>query len=133
MPKRTKKRKDEIPMGPFADIAFLLIIFFILVTSLTKNLGFTTEIPAGEKSEAKEEQSNIVAIKDNRIFFNDQGMKIDKLQAELEALNLDEMEADEDKIVMLEGTGRVEYGTYFSVMAAISNAGGTVAIVKEEE
>lgn len=132
MPGRTRKPNSEIPMGPFADIAFLLIIFFILVTSLTKNLGFTTEIPAGEKSEAKEEKSNSVAIKGDNIFFNDQGMDIQTLQKELQALKLAEMQTDSDKTVMLETSGTVRYGKYFNVMAAISDAGGVVAIVQEE-
>lgn len=132
MPGKTRKINSEIPMGPFADIAFLLIIFFILVTSLTKNMGFTTEIPAGEKSEAKEEKSNSVSIKGGEIFFNDQGMDIQTLEKELQALNLEAMEDDSDKTVMLETSGTVRYGKYFSVMAAISDAGGVVAIVQEE-
>jgi hypothetical protein len=34
---------------------------------------------------------------------------------------------------MLEATGKVEYQSYFEVMAAITEAGGTICIVREAE
>ncbi len=53
--KRRRHRRDhgcdDIPVASFSDIAFLLIIFFILATTLAKTRGFITELPSGEKSE----------------------------------------------------------------------------------
>jgi biopolymer transport protein ExbD len=39
----------------------------------------------------------------------------------------------EEKVVMLEAAGKVNYQTYYEAMAAISGAGGIVAIVEEGE
>ena len=49
--KKERRDRDAVPMSAFADIAFLLIIFFILTATLNKTKGIITEIPAGEKSE----------------------------------------------------------------------------------
>jgi biopolymer transport protein ExbD len=119
-------------MGPFADIAFLLIIFFILVTSMNKNLGFTTEIPASEKSEEQEEKTTTVKIKGEQVFLDDEGVTLKALHERLVAKNFPEKETDAEKTVMLEATGEVPYSRYFGTMAAISDAGGVIAIVQEE-
>lgn len=119
-------------MGPFADIAFLLIIFFILVTSMNKNLGFTTEIPASQKSEEQEEKTTTVKIKGEKVFLDDQEVDLRTLHEKLVEKNFPAAETDADKTVMLEATGEVPYSRYFGTMAAISDAGGVIAIVQEE-
>ena len=44
-------RTGEIPTGSFSDIAFLLIIFFLVATSLFKVKAITADLPSGEKAE----------------------------------------------------------------------------------
>jgi biopolymer transport protein ExbD len=38
----------------------------------------------------------------------------------------------EERIVLLEAAGKTDYQTYYEAMAAISAAGGVVAIVQED-
>lgn len=132
---RKKARRDpgEIPVSSFSDIAFLLIIFFILATSLVQYKGFTTELPAGEKSQAQSQQkSNIVNLHDGRINFNDQPVSVDQLERRLSLLQLPQKEGDQ-KVIMLEATGRVPYQMYYDVMLAITRSGGVIGIVREDE
>jgi biopolymer transport protein ExbD len=124
---------EELPVSSFSDIAFLLIIFFILVTSLTQTMGFTTEIPAGEKSEEQQDKSASVALREGKIFFNDAPVTPTELRDRLLELQLPAKEKDEEKMVILEAHGRVDYQTYFTAMSTIAEAGGVVAIVKEEK
>ncbi len=133
MPRRLRNRvKSEMPMGPFADIAFLLIIFFILVTSLTENYGFTSEIPAGEKSESKQKKDTVVSIRGDQIFLNDKAVDMTTLRKRLDALELDKKKDEQAKTIVLKALKDVKYKHYYGAMAAITNAGGIVAIVKEE-
>ena len=134
MPGRVKKARDDVPLGSFSDIAFLLIIFFILVTTLDKKPGFTSEPPSGEKTESeKKEKTHTITIRDDRIYWNDSQVSVDKLQSQLDSLDLEKKKDEEDKLVMLEAVGAVKYGTYFKVMAAISDASGVPVIVQEED
>jgi biopolymer transport protein ExbD len=54
-----------------------------------------------------------------------------ELRRRLAALHLHRKSEDE-KVVLLEAHGDVEYQSYFDVMASISAAGGVTAILQEE-
>ena len=47
---KKKERDSEIPMASLADIAFLLIVYFMLATTFQTTFGFETEVPQGEKA-----------------------------------------------------------------------------------
>jgi len=135
MPRHHKHKKEspEIPVSSFSDIAFLLIIFFILATTLAQMKGIVTEIPAGKKAEKKEDKTtSIQMITDTNIRFNEKKMDIEAIRAKLASMNLHE-KSDSERIVQLEAVGNVEYQTYFEVLTAISAAGGVTVIVKEDE
>jgi biopolymer transport protein ExbD len=128
-----EKREADVPVSAFADIAFLLIIYFILATTLVQITGVVTEIPSGEKAEAKEEKETAtVQLKGGQIFFDDQRMDMKEFRKKLAQLNLDRKTGD-DKVVLLEATRDVTYQNYFDVMASISDAGGVTAILQEEQ
>jgi biopolymer transport protein ExbD len=124
--------EPEVPVQSFADIAFLLIIFFILATSFTQLMGVETDMPSGKKAEAKSEKTNIVNIHNGAITFNDKGVSMTELRKRLDGLGL-KTRKGEDRIVMLEATGRATYQQYYQVVTAISASGGVIAIVEEEQ
>lgn len=128
-----KHRTGEIPTGSFSDIAFLLIIFFLVATSLVKIKSITTDLPTGEKeSSAQLDKTPIVILRGSDIFFSDKKVSVENLEQRLAALKLPD-EPPEKRVVMLESTNDTLYDTYFQVLAAISSSGGVVAIVEEEE
>lgn len=134
MAKRGRRRRmgcDEIPVASFADIAFLLIIFFILATTLVKTQGFHTEFPQGEKSEEPPKKTTTVQLHHDKITLNDEQVALPKLKAALAKLKLHTRTGD-GKVVLLEAAGKIGYQRYFEVMAAITRAGGTICIVREE-
>ena len=134
MARQRKRRKpgcDDIPVTSFSDIAFLLIIFFLLATTLVKTQGFITDFPSGQKSEKPQEKTTTIALRDGKITLNDQEVDVARLRADLKALRLD-TRAGDAKVVLMEATGKVEYQAYFEVMAAITEAGGTICIIREE-
>ena len=73
MGKQSKKHRDgEIPVGSFSDIAFLLIIYFLVATSLTKLKSITADLPSGEKAtQAQSTKTPIINLRGSETFFND--------------------------------------------------------------
>jgi len=130
--RKRKRRAPEVPVSSFSDIAFLLIIYFILATTLARMTGVVAEIPSGRKARTKTETPRTVQLHAGRISFNEDSVDIPELRRRLRALNLHAKGGD-DKVVLLEAIGDVKYQTYFDVMAAISAAGGVTAILREEE
>ncbi|MCH7495135.1 MAG: biopolymer transporter ExbD, partial [Candidatus Marinimicrobia bacterium] len=59
---KRKKRPAEIPTSSMADIAFLLLIFFLVTTTIDMDKGLTLVLPApGEEKEIpKENISNLL-------------------------------------------------------------------------
>jgi biopolymer transport protein ExbD len=134
--RRKEKRDLEIPTDSVSDIAFLLIIFFILTTTLSKLTGFTAELPAAAAAQQQAARTDAktptVQLASGKLLFNEQEVSMAALRERLLDLQLAHKQG-EAKVVMLEAAGKVDYQTYYEAMAAISGAGGVVAIVEEGE
>jgi len=127
-----KRRSSDIPVDSFSDIAFLLIIYFMVATTLVKVKSVTADLPAGEKStQAKSEKTPIINLRGGEIFFSDKPVQINELNERLAALDLPNQEG-EKRVIMLEAAKCTPYQNYFQVLASISANGGVVAIVEEE-
>jgi biopolymer transport protein ExbD len=136
MPKRSKQEKKHrdgaIPTDSFSDIAFLLIIYFLVATTLVKVKSITADLPAGEKSaQAQSDKTPIINLRGTEMFFNDKPVKMAELKERLSALDLAKQD-NEKRVIMLESAKGTPYENYFQALAAISASGGVVAIVEEE-
>jgi biopolymer transport protein ExbD len=132
--RRPERADPPLPTDSVSDIAFLLIIFFILTTTLTKLRGFTAELPAASptsQAAPTDPKTPAVQMAEGKILFNEQEVSLPVLRDRLRDLRLD-AKRGEAKVVTLEAAGRVPYQDYFAAMAAISAAGGVVAIVQED-
>jgi len=131
--KHRKQRRDaEVPVSAFSDIAFLLIIFFILATTLVQVSGVITEIPSGEQAQTEqEEETPTVRLQGDRVLLGEKRVDMKELRRRLANMKLHE-KAGDAKVVLLEASGNVTYQNYFDVMASISAAGGVTAILQEE-
>jgi len=128
-----KHRSGTIPTDSFSDIAFLLIIYFLVATSLVKVKSITADLPSGEKAaQAQTEKTPSVNLRGSEIFFNDKQVSFDELEARLAALDLPAQEGSK-RVILLESTRDTPYSSYFQTLAAISASGGVVALVQEDE
>lgn len=131
--KEKKNRDLAIPTDSFSDIAFLLIIYFILATTLTRVRSITADLPSGEKTnQTQPEKTPIVNLRGSEIFFNDKKMDAAALNERLSALKLGEQDASK-RVIMLESSRGTPYESYFQALAAISAHDGVVAIVQAED
>ncbi len=132
---RQRKRESAIPTDSLSDIAFLLIIFFILTTSIRRLTGFNTDMPSAQKSQAQQQQTEktpTVALVGGALKWDGQAIDAEGLRQKLVALNLPAKKEGE-RIVILETSGKVPYQQYYEALAIISGAGGVVGILTEEE
>jgi biopolymer transport protein ExbD len=128
-----KHREGTIPTDSFSDIAFLLIIYFLVATSLVKIKSITADLPSGDKqAQAQTEKTPTVNLRGGEIFFDDKQVSFQELEARLAALDLPNQEGAK-RVILLESTRDTPYGSYFQTLAAISASGGLVALVQEEE
>ncbi|WP_020533875.1 ExbD/TolR family protein [Flexithrix dorotheae] len=81
---RSKRQSTEVNAGSMADIAFLLLIFFLVTTTIASDKGIYVQLPPKkeEQQEIKLKQRNIF-----NILINSQ----DKMLVEEEPLELSEL------------------------------------------
>jgi biopolymer transport protein ExbD len=135
MHKRAKKKlltQDAIPTTSLADMMFLLLIFFIMTTSLARVTGFDSEMPSGTKNKAMENEQNVtVGLQGGKITIQDRPKTLAEAEKDLKAMQLDKR-PEKGRIVVLTSTGKEAYDDYFRVLSLIQACGGVVAIESGE-
>lgn len=80
---KSSKASQEIPSSSLADIAFLLLIFFMVTTVFQQDRDRPIEWPEAEAAEKiDEKQKNIMNIwmeRDGSIYINDQPVAMDNV------------------------------------------------------
>lgn len=133
-----KKPGDVSPdLTSFSDIANLLIIFFILTTSLVRPFGRQMDMPSSAKppEQQKSADTPTVRLAPDKILFsegekNERELTMDQLRAELWKRNFPSLKPDK-RAVVVETTPDVKYERYYHVATAIAAAGGVIAIMEE--
>jgi len=124
----------EFNVGAFADIAFLLIIFFILTTTFIKPEGNRLRIPSGVSDpSAKAEKQPTVNLSATGIHWGerDERLSLDELRGVLLRMDL-AARRPERRIVILNSAPDVPFQRYFEVVMAIHGADGVLALVEPE-
>lgn len=74
--KRKSKAASEIPSSSLADMAFLLLIFFMVSTTFRKEQKRDVTIPEAEATkkmdDARKDVLHVYVERDGRVFINDQ-------------------------------------------------------------
>lgn len=135
--KRKPKGDCEIDVTSFSDIAFLLIIFFILTTSMINLTGQELKIPSGAppKEQKEEDKALTINLKPGEIRIGAKGasVSLSQLRRRLFEEKFDMRAHDKDRTVILEAAGDVSYDLYFKVSCAITEAGGILTLMVEEK
>jgi biopolymer transport protein ExbD len=123
----------DVDLNSLVDIAFLLILFFMLATTFLKPAGEKIQIPAGGQS-SSQSKSLTVLLSTTGIRYGDtkSAISLEELRARL----LEEKLADKEpaqRLVILESARDVPYEDYFSVVIAITQAGGVLALIDTGE
>ena len=135
-----KKRQGDVEpdLTSFSDIANLLIIFFILTTTLARPWGRTVDMPSAATPPQQEKQQSdtpTVNLMRDRITIAEGGdgekeVTMNELRQFLWKKNFPKMD-DKHKSVSVETSDDVPYERYYQVVTAIAAAGGVVAILTD--
>ncbi len=135
MQKAKKKRRRRTAGYPdltsFSDIAFLLIIYFILATSFQQQTGLKTDIPSGQQATEAKAEEKTVMLRPDGLYYGDKQLSFTELRGELTRLDLSSR-APEDRVVQFEAKPGVLWQQYYEVLAAIRGSGGEPGIVMVE-
>ncbi|NQT86706.1 biopolymer transporter ExbD [bacterium] len=132
--RRRRGKKIIVPVASMGDIAFLLIIFFMVCSNFAKEAGISVEPPRSIEVEAVEESRFAVSVDaDGAIYY--QGRKIGSakvLESDL-ADALKDVKTDQGRTVQFRCDRSVDKSVFEPVMDAIAAAGGRIAAVGERK
>lgn len=135
---KKKKRSSEIQTSSMADIAFLLLIFFLVTTTMDMDKGIPMILPE-RGGEAKINPKNIAKILVNSagdvLFEGDPVTNVElkeMLEAKLKERGLDS-EGRPKLIVSIKTDRETEYDRYITVLDIVKEAGATKISIAEPD
>ena len=99
--RRQSRNNDEVNLTPLIDVVFLLLIFFMVSTSFTKETHLKVDLPQanGEPSSDLPEQIEILIAVDGAYAIN--GRSLVNNKAETLKINLDKLAQGNTKIPLI--------------------------------
>jgi len=127
---RKQRPLSEINVGAFSDIAFLLIIFFMLTSNFIKEGHVKIEQAEAPDIETLEESSVSVSVDEaGEVWLQGSPCPMDILSRGVESL----LEDRDDKVVMLKIDRNMPQEKFGEVFLELSKAGAELALVGKEE
>jgi len=112
----------EVHTGALNDILFILLLFFLIVSTLANPNVIKVSNPKA-KSDAKAKQTVVVTVdKDQRLYIGQKPIAIDSLEGELKEYLA--KETDKPSVV-INGDSTSHLGTAIKVMQIIKKVGAT--------
>ena len=124
MKKRKKEPLGELRMDSTADVAFLLLIFFIVTTIFAAEQGLTLVLPGKQKKNddvVKVKESNIATIfvrENNTITLDKKPVEVNHIKVAIE----DRIMANPKLVVMLKIHPEANYGMMVSCLDELKQA-----------
>ena len=120
---KERRPAQEVNSSSMADIAFLLLVFFLVTTTISLDKGISLILPA-EGNELEVNKSNIV-----NILVNDQGQVLiddnpGKIR-DIKALAIKRIKQNQNVIFSVLTTKRTKYKHYIQVLDQLKQAKAT--------
>ena len=124
----------EPPTMAAPDIAFILIIFFLVCASVQPETGRPQDIPRSEDEPKDSEQTqNIeVSLSSQSVLINGEIVPRENVVPKLRQL-LAGKESESDRVVIVKSAEDTEYQVWIDVTTRIEEAGGIVTLQLETE
>jgi len=120
---KRKRKVDEINSSSMADIAFLLLVFFLVTTTISMDKGISLVLPA-EGNEMEVNQKNIVNILINesgKILVDEKPKMINEIKSLVER----KIGSNPNVIFSVQTHPRTKYQDYISLLDELKKARAT--------
>ncbi len=131
MVERKKNRKVEIPQASLADIAFLLLIFFLCTTTIDVDKGIGLVLPPkGETKEVpKKNIANLLINADGRVMIDNEEANIQDVRMIIQR----KLAENPKLIVSVKTDANTDYQSYIRVLDQLKLANATKISLAEPE
>jgi biopolymer transport protein ExbD len=133
--RRSTKLLVDVPAVASGDIAFNLIVFFLVCASTQPDTGRSQILPKSEQTQQQKEQQDehlTVELKRNAVLINGDPLKTTEIKVRVKA-KLSGKSRPEDRIVIVKSADDVPYYAWIEVTSQIEDAGGIITLQLEEE
>ena len=131
---RSTKLLVEPPSTATGDIAFNLIVFFLVCASAQPDSGRRQTLPRSETNSEKTARVEHVEVLLTRtaVAINGDLVRSDRFLPRIKALLADKVRP-EDKVVVVKSKPEVPYRHWIKYTTLIEEAGGLITVLREEE
>jgi biopolymer transport protein ExbD len=134
--RRTSKLLVEPAAVATGDIAFNLIVFFLVCASTQPDSGRKQDLPRSEKSKVVEEKRENIELTLTRsvnvVQVNGEPVKTPALPQHLRRL-LAGKRRPEDKVIVVKSKPDVPYEHWIGITTLVQDLGASITIQREEE
>ena len=120
MIKKQRRPIQEINSSSMADIAFLLLVFFLVTTTISMDKGISLVLPS-EGNELEVNRKNIVNILMNesgKVLFDDKPTKVNAIRGMVER----KLSGNPNLIFSVQTHPRTKYQDYLNVLDQLKEA-----------
>jgi biopolymer transport protein ExbD len=128
---KQRKNAAEIPTASLADIAFLLLTFFLVTTTIDvdKGLGLTLP-PAGETQEIRKKNiTNILINAQGQVLIDGESIQIPMIKDVVTR----KLRENPKQIISVKTARKTKYDTYIKVLDQVKLAGAKRISLAEPE
>lgn len=137
--KRRLKVAPTIPYIAFADIAWQLVIFFLVASSFAHMESFKLDLPGASHEQAKQPTEPIMILAGENLLQ----VKIDgkdvplgandaNALCELIARRIKGKKTDQERAVVIQGRPDLTFQRDLDIMSAVQRAGGILMMMEEK-
>lgn len=128
---KKKTRVSEIPTSSLADIAFLLLIFFLVTTTIDVDKGIGLALPAkGEVKEVRKENiTNLLINAQGEVLLDGEPIEIPLIKSEIRR----RLAENERLIVSVKTDRETEYSVFIKVLDQLKLANASKISIAEPE
>ena len=123
MIKKQRRPMQEINSSSMADIAFLLLVFFLVTTTISMDKGISLVLPS-EGNELEVNRKNIVNILMNesgKVLLDDKPTKVNEIKGKVEK----KLSGNPNLIFSVQTHPRTKYQDYLKVLDQLKEAKAT--------
>lgn len=128
---KKKNRKAEIPQASLADIAFLLLIFFICTTTINVDKGIGLVLPPkGETKEVpKKNITNLLINAEGTVMLDENIVDVRDIRMQIQR----KLQENPNLIVSVKTDANTQYSDYVRVLDQLKQANATRISLAEAE